>query len=55
MYPETTTAAGRRVLELYATGRATRAQLDNAYEAKGWISEADYAAATAEPAEDEPT
>lgn len=43
-----TNALGARVLVLYANGAATRAQLDAAY-ARGWISEADYTAATTEP------
>lgn len=46
----TTNALGQRVLVMYADGRATRAQLDSAY-SKGWISDADYAAAI----EPEPT
>jgi hypothetical protein len=46
-----TNSLGRRVLAMYAAGTATREQLDAAH-ARGWISDADYAAATAEP---EPT
>ncbi len=42
----TTNSAGRRILELYRAGTCTRAQLDNAYYLKGWISDEDYAAAT---------
>jgi len=42
----TTNALGARMLQRYAEGTATREQLDAAY-AKGWISDADYQAATA--------
>ena len=51
----TTNAAGRRILQMWAAGTCTRAQLDNAYYVKGWISDADYAEATAIPEESEPT
>lgn len=44
-----TNAAGRRVIQLYLMGIATREQLDTAYYEKGWISDADYQTAIAEP------
>jgi hypothetical protein len=43
----TTNALGARVLSMYAAGTATRAQLDQAYYQKGWISDSDYETATA--------
>ena len=49
----TTTALGQRMLERYAAGTATRAQLDSYYKA-GWISDADYQAAIAEPVDPAP-
>ena len=45
--PAQSTVLGVRVILLYLTGAATRAQLDAAY-AKGWISDADYVATTDE-------
>ena len=51
--PATTTPLGARVLKMYADGIATRDNLDTAY-SKGWISDADYEAATSSPAEPEP-
>ena len=51
--PTTTNAMGKRMLDRYKAGTATREQLDAAY-AKGWISDADYQAATATPEESTP-
>ena len=45
--PANSSLLGLRVILLYITGAATRAQLDAAF-AKGWISVADYYAATGE-------
>ena len=49
----TTNSLGRRVLAMYAAGTASREQLDAAY-ARGWISDDDYAAATAPAPEPAP-
>lgn len=49
----TTNPLGARMLVRYAAGTADRAQLDAAYKA-GWISDADYAAATTPPPEPNP-
>lgn len=45
--PANSTLLGLRVILLYITGTATSVQLDAAF-AKGWISVADYYAATGE-------
>lgn len=43
---DTTNALGARYLQRYANGEIDRELLDAAHQ-KGWISDADYAAATA--------
>ena len=44
--PETTNPLGKRTIQLFTDGIATREQLDTAY-GKGWISDDDYNAAVA--------